>query len=186
MEKIELVRSGIPYPMPCSLVGANVSGKPNYLTIGWFTLVNSNPPYILVAMTKTHYTNKGIKENSTFSVNIPSAELAERMDYCGLVTGHKTDKSGVFETFYGKLQTAPLIRECAFNMECRLEQTVDLPIEELFIGEIVTVFSEDRYLTEGVPDLRKINPLLLLGSQRKYATLGTEIGPAFKMGKRLK
>jgi flavin reductase (DIM6/NTAB) family NADH-FMN oxidoreductase RutF len=167
-------------------VGANVSGKPNYLAIAWFTMVHPSPPYVLVAMNKAHYTNIGVKENGTFSINIPSADLAERMDYCGLVTGFKTDKSTVFETFYGKLQTAPMIRECACNVECKVVQTVDLPKEELFIGEITAVYCEERFLTEGVPDLRKINPILLLQGQRRYAAVGNDIGPAWEMGNRLK
>ena len=33
MEKIELSTQAICYPMPCSLVGVNVGGKPNYLTV---------------------------------------------------------------------------------------------------------------------------------------------------------
>lgn len=186
MEKIELEPGRVPYPMPCSLVGANVAGKPNYLAIAWFTMANPSPPYVAVAMNKAHYTNIGVKENGTFSINIPPAELAARLDYCGLVTGHKTDKSEIFETFYGKLKTAPMIRECACNVECQLIQTVNLPKEELFIGEIIAVYLEDRCLTEGVPDLRKINPLLLLQSERRYAVVGADIGPAWEMGKALK
>jgi flavin reductase (DIM6/NTAB) family NADH-FMN oxidoreductase RutF len=184
MEKIELAPGRVPYPMPCSLVGANVAGKPNYLTIAWFTMANPSPPFVLAVLNKAHYTNPGVKENGTFSINIPSVELAERVDYCGLVSGRQTDKSEVFETFYGKLKTAPMIKECACNVECRLERTVDLPVEEVFIGEIVAVYSEDRYLTGGIPDLRKINPLLLIQSQRRYAALGPDIGPAWEMGKK--
>jgi flavin reductase (DIM6/NTAB) family NADH-FMN oxidoreductase RutF len=102
-----------------------------------------------------------------------------------LVSGSKYDKAAVFETFYGKLATAPMIKECAFNAECKLIQTVDLPVEELFIGEIVAVYTEARYLTDGLPDLRKINPIILLTPQKKYVTVGAEVGPAWEMGKRL-
>jgi len=186
MEKIELPLERVYYPMPCSLVGANVSGKPNYLAVAWFTMVNPKPPYVLVAMNKVHYTNAGVKENGTFSINIPSAEIADRLDYCGLVSGHRHDKSGVFETFYGKLKTAPMIKECACNVECRLERTIELPMEELFIGEIIAVYSEERFLTGGIPDFRKINPILLNQGQRRYTALGSDIGPAWEMGKTLK
>jgi flavin reductase (DIM6/NTAB) family NADH-FMN oxidoreductase RutF len=186
MDKIEVAPERVYYPMPCSLVGANVSGKPNYLTVAWFTMVNPKPPYVLVAMNKAHFTNAGVKENRTFSINIPTAEIADRTDYCGLVSGHRFDKSKVFETFYGKLETAPMIRECACNVECKLIQTVDLPMEELFIGEIVSVFTEERYLTDGIPDLRKINPMLLISAQKRYAALGANIGQAWGIGNALK
>lgn len=185
MGKIEIGKGRVFYPMPCSLVGANVAGKPNYLTVAWFSMVNPDPPYLAVSMNKAHYTNAGIKENKTFSVNIPSVKMAEVTDYCGMVSGSKADKAGLFETFYGKLETAPMIRECPLAVECRLVQTVDLPGEELFIGEIVAGYCEESCLTEGAPDLKKINPLLLLMPDRKYLALGHEIGPAWKMGKKL-
>lgn len=185
MEKIEIGVDRVCYPMPCSLVGANVEGKPNYLTVAWFTMVNPKPPYVMVSMNKAHYTNAGVKSNGTFSVNIPSVELAEKTDYCGLVSGHKVDKSRVFDAFYGKLKTAPMIKECAFNAECRLVQTVDMPMEELFIGEIVAAYSDERYLTNGVPDIRKINPLLLLQAQKMYASVGQDVAPAWETGRKL-
>jgi flavin reductase (DIM6/NTAB) family NADH-FMN oxidoreductase RutF len=184
MGKIEIEKGRVFYPMPCSLVGAKVAGKPNYLTVAWFSMVNPDPPYVGVAMNKAHYTNSGIRENGTFSVNIPSVQMAEVVDYCGLVSGRKADKSGLFESFYGKLDTAPMIRECPFNAECRLVQVVDLPGEELFIGEIVATYCEEDCLTEGVPDLKKINPLGLLMPDRKYLALGQEVGAAWKMGKK--
>jgi flavin reductase (DIM6/NTAB) family NADH-FMN oxidoreductase RutF len=185
MGKIEIGKSRVVYPMPCSLVGANVAGKPNYLTVAWFSMVNPEPPYIGVAMNKAHYTNSGIKENGTFSVNIPSAQMAEVTDYCGIVSGRKADKAGVFETFYGKLETAPMIRECPFSVECRLVQAVQLPAEELFIGEIIAAYCEESCLTDGAPDMKKINPFVLSMPDRKYLALGQEIGPAWQMGKKL-
>ncbi len=183
MEKIEIPAERLCYPMPCSLVGANVNGRPNYLTVAWFSMANPKPPYVMVAMNKAHYTNAGVKENGTFSLNIPSGDMVDRTDYCGLFSGHRVDKSGVFGTFYGKLGTAPMIKECAFNAECKLLQTVDLPMEELFIGEIVAAYTEEAYLTEGVPDLRKMNPMVLMLPQKMYAAIGPDIAPAWKTGK---
>jgi flavin reductase (DIM6/NTAB) family NADH-FMN oxidoreductase RutF len=184
MGKIEISKGRVFYPMPCSLVGAKVAGRPNYLTVAWFSMVNPDPPYLAVAMNKAHYTNAGIKENKTFSLNIPSAEMAEITDYCGMVSGSKTDKAGLFETFYGKLKTAPMIRECPFSVECSLVQTVDLPGEELFIGEIIAAYCEESCLTEGAPDLKKINPFVLVMPDAKYLVLGQEVGSAWKMGKK--
>lgn len=185
MDKKEVGTERICYPMPCSLIGANVAGKANYLVIAWFTMVHPKPPYVLVTMNKAHYTNEGIKQNGTFSVNIPSADLVERTDFCGLVSGRRHDKSGVFETFYGKLETAPMIKESAFSAECRLVRTIDLPMEELFIGEIVAAYSEERYLTNGKPDLGKMQPFLLVQAQEQYAALGPYIAPAWQAGKKL-
>ena len=185
MEKIEVSADRLYYPMPCSLVGANVGGKANFLTVAWFTTANPKPPCVLVTMNKAHYTNAGIMENGTFSINIPSSDLVEKVDYCGLVSGRKVDKSAVFEVFYGKLKTAPLIKECPFSVECRLVQTVDLYQEQLFIGEIVAAYSEERYLTDGAPDMSKMNPFLLIQPRKMYATVGPDLAPAWGIGKKL-
>jgi flavin reductase (DIM6/NTAB) family NADH-FMN oxidoreductase RutF len=185
MEKIEVSAERLYYPMPCSLVGANVGGKGNFLTVAWFTMVNPKPACVLVTMNKSHYTNAGITENGTFSVNIPSVHMAEKVDYCGLVSGWKVDKSALFETFYGKLKTAPMIKECPFSVECRLIQTVELPMEQLFIGEIAAAYSEDRYLTAGTPDMAKMNPLLLIQPRKMYAAVGADVAPAWEIGKKL-
>ncbi len=163
------------------------TGSPIILTLALFSMVSSKPPHVMVAMEKSHYTYAGVKENGTFSLNIPQADLAEKTDYCGLVSGRQVDKSRLFETFYGQLGTAPMIKECAFNAECRLVQTVEveLPIGELLIGEVVDAYTEERYLSEGLPDPRKTNPMVLLVPQRMYAGLGPDIAPAWTVGKGL-
>ncbi|MEM2146315.1 MAG: flavin reductase family protein, partial [Candidatus Jordarchaeaceae archaeon] len=128
MGKKEIGAKNYFYPMPVTLVGANVNGKPNYLTVAFCGMVNLNPPLISVSLNKTHYTNQGIRENKTFSVNIPSAEMAIVTDYCGLFSGSRVDKSQIFETFYGKLKTAPMIKECPLNLECKLVKTLDFSV----------------------------------------------------------
>jgi flavin reductase (DIM6/NTAB) family NADH-FMN oxidoreductase RutF len=185
MEKIEVAVERLYYPMPCSLVGANVAGKANFLTVAWFTMANPKPACVLVTLNKAHYTNAGIVENGTFSINIPSADLVEKVDYCGIVSGRKVDKSAVFEVFYGKLRTAPMIKECPFCVECRLVQTLDLHQEQLFIGEIVAAYSEERYLTDGAPDMTKMNPFLLIQPRKMYAAVGNDVAPAWSVGKKL-
>lgn len=92
--------------MPIVLVGANVNGKPNYMAVGFVGGVNVKPATVCVSLNKVHHTPKGIIENGTFSINIPSADYVTETDYCGLVSGKTTDKSGVFTTFYGELETA--------------------------------------------------------------------------------
>jgi flavin reductase (DIM6/NTAB) family NADH-FMN oxidoreductase RutF len=113
---------------------------------------------IALAMGKSHYTNIGIHEHKEFSVNPPGMDLIEPVDYYGLVSGKKQDKSGIFQVFTGDLEYAPMIQNCPVTMECRLVEAVDLPSNTLFIGEIVGAYTEEQYLTDGQPDIRKIKP----------------------------
>ena len=45
MGKVDVSLNGFSYPMPCALVGVNVEGKPNYLTVAWFSMVHYKPSY---------------------------------------------------------------------------------------------------------------------------------------------
>lgn len=186
LPKINLGNNVFTYPMPVTLVGAIVQGRVNFMTVSWVTRVNFTPPMLAVALYQGHYTPQGIREHRTFSVNIPSADMVEKTDYCGLVSGKKTDKSGVFEVFYGELKTAPMIRECPLCLECRLVNIVELPTNHLFIGEIVAAYTEADYLTDDRPDVVKINPLLLTMPDNNYWTVGGLAGKAWSAGKKLK
>ena len=186
MDKIKIDNNGRLYPMPVTVVGATVKGQANYLTVAWVCRVNATPPMMGVALGKRHHTNKGIREHKEFSVNVPSADLIKAVDYVGLVSGEKVDKSKVFEPFYGQLKHAPMIRSCPLTMECKLINTVDLPAGEFFIGEIVGVYTEERYLTDGNPDIQKMKPFTLTMPDNGYWSMGELLGKAWSIGKDFK
>ena len=77
MGKVQVDFNKLRYPLPITLVGATVKGKPNFLTIGYFAILSHLPPIVSVSLYKNHYTVKGIKENGAFSVNFPSADMVE-------------------------------------------------------------------------------------------------------------
>ena len=182
--KINLGARNCLYPLPTTLVGANVNGKPNYITIAHVGI--ADPSSVSLGMAKVHYTNIGIKENGTFSVNIPTVDMVRETDYCGLVSGRNNDKSLLFECFYGKLGTAPMIEQCAINMECRLMQTIDLPHHDLFIGEVFETYCDEKYLTDGIVDFSMVSPILFAMNDRSYWKLGEQFAKAWDIGKELK
>ena len=44
------------YPMPVALVGTQVDGKPNFMTVGWVSRVNFKPPLLAIAVNQAHHT----------------------------------------------------------------------------------------------------------------------------------
>jgi flavin reductase (DIM6/NTAB) family NADH-FMN oxidoreductase RutF len=167
--------------MPTLLVGATVKGKPNYMTAAWATVACMAPPMVCVALNKTRYTVKGIEENKTFSLNVPSAQHVVEADHCGLVSGTQEDKSKVFTSFYGKLKTAPLAEECPVNIECRLFTSVDCGSHLLYIGEVVEIHADRSCVADGKPDLVASDPIVY--AQSAYWHVGKQIGKAFSAGK---
>ncbi len=182
MDKITL--GPMPYMsvMPTVLVGANVGGKPNYMVAAWATVACMVPPMVCVAINRERYTAKGIDENKTFSLNIPSVREMIPADHCGLVSGGNEDKSGVFSSFYGKLKTAPMAEECPVNIECRLFESVKCGSHMLRIGEVVEIHADRSCTTDGKPDLAKLDPIVY--AQATYYHVGKQAGKAFSEGKK--
>jgi flavin reductase (DIM6/NTAB) family NADH-FMN oxidoreductase RutF len=186
MDKISIGAKPLLYPMPTVLVGSNVKGKPNYMAVAWSGVVNMVPAMVSVAINHSRYTLKGIIENKTFSINIPSSKQMIETDYCGIVSGSKADKSAIFESFYGKLKTAPMIKNCPLNIECRVNRMIDLGSHELLVGEIVDIMVDVDCTHNGVPDIKKIDPIIFAFPQMDYFQVGKHIGKAFDSGKEYK
>ncbi len=175
------------YPSLTVVAGALVQGRPNFITIAHVGIMNhATPSLISLSMGKVHHTNQGIHEQKTFSVNLPSRKHMSVTDYVGLVSGRNTDKSGLFEIFYGELQTAPMIVDFPVSMECRLERVVDFETHDLFVGEIVGTYASDEVLRDGKVDLAKVDPLLFDFQSVHYWGLGEKLGACWSVGKELK
>jgi flavin reductase (DIM6/NTAB) family NADH-FMN oxidoreductase RutF len=56
-------------------------------------MASYKPPRIAITLGKGHCTHPGIRENKAFSVCLPSGDMVEITDYCGIVSGKNTDKS---------------------------------------------------------------------------------------------
>ena len=189
MKKVTLGAQTLIYPMPAFLIGANVGEKPNFMTAAWSGIAASTPPMITVALQHHRHTLKGIRQNGTFSVNVPGANLVRETDYCGMVSGTtKADKAAEcgFTIFYGKLKNAPLIEQCPVNLECEVVHTLALGSHTLIVGRIEEVHVSEDCMAEGEPDAAKIDPIIFTtGAENAYFRLGEKIGPAFKIGKQM-
>jgi flavin reductase (DIM6/NTAB) family NADH-FMN oxidoreductase RutF len=172
------------YPMPVTIVGATVGGKPNFITVAHVGIMS--PGCVSLGMHKSHHTNAGIRENGTFSINLPAENLVKETDYCGLVSGKGVDKSTLFKLFYGSLKTAPMIDECPVNMECRLLKTVDFTSHDIFIGEVVAAYCDEKAMNGGEPDITKVKPILFSMRPPSYWKLGERFADAWSCGKSLR
>jgi flavin reductase (DIM6/NTAB) family NADH-FMN oxidoreductase RutF len=175
------------YPMPTTLVGATVNGHPNFLAVAHVGILNhGTPQYLSIGLHKSHYTNAGITANRTFSICLPSEDLMVATDYCGIMTGKKTDKAALFDVFYGELETAPMIRECPVNMELKLHEVLDFETHDIFVGELAQTYADSQVHQDGRIDVTRLKPLLFDMASKQYWSLGEPLGQCWGAGKALK
>ncbi len=188
MGKQELTPQCLIPVRPILIVGANVDGKANFFEVGGGGLVSSDPPMVALPIRHERFTLKGILENRAFSVNIPSVELAKEADYCGIVSGVKTDKvrDCNFSIFYGKLGTAPMIEQCPISMECTVLHILGSNSHSIVIGRIDGTYVSQELLAEGKPNWDKISPLLWFPNKSEYVEIGNTVGKSRNIGNALK
>jgi flavin reductase (DIM6/NTAB) family NADH-FMN oxidoreductase RutF len=176
------------FPRPTLLVGANIDGKANFMTVGGGGAANADPPMISVPIRHHRYSLKGILQNLTFSVNMPSSDLVAEADYCGITSGTEVDKVSIckFTVFYGKLLTAPLIDQCPINLECKVVHILNLGSHALVIGQVEGAYVSEDCLTQGKPDVSKMKPLIYNHESSEYLAFGKVIAKAFSIGRQLK
>lgn len=183
MGKKNLGNKSCLYPFPVTILGTIVNNKPNFMTLAFIGIVNANPGMLAFGCNKQHYSAAGIKENGAFSINLPSTDMVEVVDYIGCVSGKKIDKSGIFKVFYGKLETAPMIQECPLCLECKVLKILDLGgFDHVVIGEIVESYCEEKCLTNNLPDIEKLKPYLLSMYENRYFSIGEYLGKAWSIG----
>lgn len=173
------------YPMPVVIVGTVTDGRPNFMTAAWVTKLHSDPPLVGISLGLRQHTAAGIRQTGEFSISYPSVDQAALTDYFGLVHGYDEDKAAHVDVFNGALESAPMVRECPLTMECRLTQTIELPKDLFFIGEVVNVYASEEVLTDDGVDVARLRPFVLTMPDNSYWALGARVGDAWGMGRTL-
>ena len=162
------------YPKPITVVGAEVEGKVNWLVVGHTGVIGHDR--ILVSMSKSHYTNQGIKKSKRLSVNLVSREMLPKADYVGSVSGATVDKSEVFAYHIGENDT-PVIDASPLTMECEVVDIYETDGFDNFICAIVNTYAASDVLdSDGKLDYTKLKPVLFEFPTYSYLATGEIIG----------
>ena len=188
-KKAKLGKVPIIYPIPIVLAGALVHNRSNFETLGDVGIMGIDPAIVYISSGKDHYTNLGILEHRTFSINLPQTELLAKTDYCGTVSGHNIDKSQLFDIFFGELKTAPMIRECPVNLECKVIKEFYIKHRQIFVGEVVQAYADEEFVVDrkdrqGIADMRRLDPIIYALDNRYYK-IGKPIGVGYEESKKL-
>lgn len=138
--------------------------------------------HVMVSLAKAHYTNQGIKASGKLSINLVDAAWLKEADRAGCVSGHKTDKSTLFDFTIGEAG-APVIQQAAVAMECSVEDIYETKGFENFICTIDNTYAEETVLTEaGKIDYHILKPVLFEMPTYEYLITGDVIGKCMSLG----
>lgn len=166
------------YPLPAVMVSCQRPGeKPNIITVAWAGTVCSSPAMVSISVRPGRYSYDIIKETGEFVINLTTEKLVRATDFCGVRSGRDVDKFARMQLTAGKSVhvSAPLIEESPVNIECRVEQILELGSHHMFVAEVLGVDVDERYIDEkGKFWLNRAG--LMVYSHGGYFGLGKKIG----------
>lgn len=181
MEKVNVGSKLALYPMPATVVGAEVNGNVNWLLVAHVGIIGHDR--ILVSMSDRHYTNQGIRKSMKLSVNLVSREMLPEADYVGSVSGAKVDKSNVFAYHLGD-NGSPIIEASPLTMECEVVDIYKSDGFDNFICSIANTYvSADMLDGNGKIDYAKLKPVLFEFPTYSYIATGEVLGKCLNLDK---
>lgn len=169
------------YPMPVTVVGAEVNSKVNWLLVAHVGIIGHDR--ILVSMSNKHYTNQGIIESKKLSVNLVDRKMLPKADYVGSVSGANTDKSHEFSFHWGENGT-PVIDASPLTMECNVVDIYRSDGFDNFICSIANTYAIPEVLDDkGKLDYTRLKPVLFEFPTYSYIATGEVIGKCLNLDK---
>jgi len=97
--------------------------KINVMTIGWAAIgFMWKKPIMTVLVRKSRFTHRIIEKASSFTVSIPTDELKEALNFCGIKSGRNFDKfkECKLSIVHAQKVDTPIINISGFHYECKI------------------------------------------------------------------
>ena len=166
------------YPLPAVMVSVRgKNGEDNIITVAWAGTVCTNPPMVSISVRPERYSYQMIKESGAFVINLTTEDLCYATDYCGVRSGRDVDKFKEMKLTKVEAEeiSAPMIGESPVNIECKVEQVLELGSHHMFLAKVVAVHADEAYMDErGRFDLNRAKPIVY--SHGEYFGIGKKQG----------
>ena len=156
------------------------------MAAAWSMPLDFTPPKVAVVLDKQTFTRTLVLGSGRFVLAVPSVAIAALTDRVGSFSGRDAEKftDVLASAEPGPATGAPLVNGCIAWLECRrlpephIEQAYDL-----FLGEVVAAWADDRVFRDGRwhfddadPSLRSLHHIagghfFAIGNEVKYTPI---------------
>lgn len=164
-------------PAPVIIVSSGeYEGESNIATFAWCGNICSDSPMAFVSIRPERRTHDLIEKTGEFVLNLTTEALVKEADLCGTYSGKNTDKWELTGLTREKAfeVSAPTVAQCPVSVECKVTQKIELGSHDMYLGKIVAVDADEKYINE-YGRLEIGNASLLSLVHNAYVPLGNEI-----------
>lgn len=151
MSKIKWRGGALVAPVPPVMVSCGDMEHSNIITVAWTGIINTVPPKTYISVRPSRHSYSIIKNSGEFVINLTTAELIKKADFCGVYTGAKVDKfakCGLGRETASEV-SCPLIVESPLSLECRVTDVIELGSHHMFMADIVAVDVDEALVDKG-------------------------------------
>jgi len=148
------------------------NGVANLAPYSFFNAVASAPDMVMFSSQEWKDSIENINNTGEFVCNYVSAEMTDAMNASSVSAPHEVDEFEIAGLAKAQSKTVnpPRIEGIPAALECRMTQIIDLKDVEgnssnhfMVIGQVLGIYIDDAYITNGRFDVAKARPLTRLG-----------------------
>jgi flavin reductase (DIM6/NTAB) family NADH-FMN oxidoreductase RutF len=126
-------------PGPVVLVTTARKVGANIMTLSWHTMMEFEPPLVGCVISGRNYSFDALVATRECVINIPTANLAQKVVGVGNCSGRTTDKFAKFglTALPASQVKPPLLAECYANLECKVADTRLVNRYNFFVLEVL-------------------------------------------------
>jgi len=126
---------------------AEHEGRRSICPLGWWMRTSISPPMVAISVAPARFTHGLIAASGEFVLAWPGEDLAEATLYCGTHSARKPDADKFAEARLTAMPAervkAPLIAECAAQLECRVAARCETGDHTIFAGEVLRAWMSE-------------------------------------------
>lgn len=133
-------------PGPVVLLTTAGEGRPNIMTLSWHTMIEFEPPLVGCILGNRDYSFDILRTTGECAINIPTADLVDKVVACGNTSGREVDKFREFALtpVDASCIKAPLVDECYASLECRVIDDSMVDRYGFFVLEVLKAWMAPR------------------------------------------
>lgn len=158
------------------------SGQPNLAPFSFFNALSDKPPILAASIANGKDSVVNILDTEECAVCVVHHELMDAMNMSSAAVDTTVSEFDLAElgTAESKVIKPPRVANCAAAFECRLWQSIPLPLnKETGLGyttvilEVVSVYIDDKFIVDGRVDVPSMQPVSRLGYM-DYAVINAD------------
>jgi flavin reductase (DIM6/NTAB) family NADH-FMN oxidoreductase RutF len=146
------------HPTPIAVIGTIFNGDVNFTTVGDLSVAGLNPPLVVVSLHRNHKATENINCTHSFSINMATPQMIEKVAYAGKHSGNDTSKSTLFECNY--VGGIPITIDSMISLIVKKREEVIIENRVILICDVINTLVDEHLLSDSKLKLEQADTLV--------------------------